>query len=441
MIENCIPSCNDMHTTSTSSSEKNVFIGWRKVNRVEETPFTFTLTSLGSWSLQKGLTVCDSLSAMASSELSRILNNANANLYPSEPQPNLHAMNVPNMLRCPQQPDLAFCNSTAMLGPWHQVNPQYWSKRNVLEWIEFHVEESKFDASLLNLDYCSMDGPTLCLHSRGSLINMFGPLFGERLYHSLESLKAKHTDDTTQSCILNETYALLDDFLLDLPHSPFISDGAGPLLDTVVIQNVHTDKTESDFGYYNDYKIQLTPGSDNGYDSYSESLQSSTAGSFLNPSSPESGGSDSDPEYSETRYQVTAQSFVKQEPMEKKKRGRPPKLGRGSEHFSETKKNKHTPRGTHLWEFIRDILIHPEKNQGLMKWEDRRDGIFKFLKSEAVAQLWGQKKKNSSMTYEKLSRAMRYYYKREILERVDGRRLVYKFGKNSSGWKVEELGM
>uniref|UniRef100_A0A3B5LSM5 Uncharacterized protein n=1 Tax=Xiphophorus couchianus TaxID=32473 RepID=A0A3B5LSM5_9TELE len=98
------------------------------------------------------------------------------------------------------------------------------------------------------------------------------------------------------------------------------------------------------------------------------------------------------------------------------------------------------PRGTHLWEFIRDILIHPEKNQGLMKWEDRREGVFKFLKSEAVAQMWGQKKKNTSMTYEKLSRAMRYYYKREILERVDGRRLVYKFGKNSSGWKTEEIG-
>ncbi|ELK34968.1 ETS-related transcription factor Elf-3 [Myotis davidii] len=73
-----------------------------------------------------------------------------------------------------------------------------------------------------------------------------------------------------------------------------------------------------------------------------------------------------------------------------------------------------------------------------MRWENRQEGVFKFLRSEAVAQLWGQKKKNSSMTYEKLSRAMRYYYKREILERVDGRRLVYKFGKNSSGWREEE---
>uniref|UniRef100_A0A4W5JVY7 ETS homologous factor n=1 Tax=Hucho hucho TaxID=62062 RepID=A0A4W5JVY7_9TELE len=95
-------------------------------------------------------------------------------------------------------------------------------------------------------------------------------------------------------------------------------------------------------------------------------------------------------------------------------------------------------RGTHLWEFIRDILLNPERNSGLLKWEDRTDGVFRFLKSETVAQLWGKKKNNSSMTYEKLSRAMRYYYKREILEHVDGRRLVYKFGKNAQGWRESE---
>lgn len=366
---------------------------------------------------------------MASSELSHILNNANANLYPSESQPTLTTMMVPSMLRSPHLLD--FSSSTTSHGLWHQVNPQYWTKRNVLDWIEFHVEDSKFDASLLNMEYCNMDGTVLCQLSRDTMIAMFGLEFGDRLHQSLEALKARHVDDLTQNCTLNETYELLDDFLLGFPQ------GLG-LLDTVVVNNAPIDKKETpDFGYYSDYKTQLTPGSDNGYDSYSESLQSSTTGSFLNPSSPESTMSDSDPEY----YPIPTKSFVKQEPVEKKKRGRPPKLNRGSEHFLETKKNKHSPRGTHLWEFIRDILIHPEKNQGLMKWEDRRDGIFKFLKSEAVAQLWGQKKKNSSMTYEKLSRAMRYYYKREILERVDGRRLVYKFGKNSSGWKLEEIGM
>nr|XP_033784803.1 ETS homologous factor isoform X2 [Geotrypetes seraphini] len=108
------------------------------------------------------------------------------------------------------------------------------------------------------------------------------------------------------------------------------------------------------------------------------------------------------------------------------------------DHPQKSGNKKHNPRGTHLWEFIRDILLNPERNPGLIKWEDRSEGIFRFLKSEAVAQLWGKKKNNSSMTYEKLSRAMRYYYKREILERVDGRRLVYKFGKNARGWKENE---
>ncbi|XP_031712296.1 ETS homologous factor isoform X1 [Anarrhichthys ocellatus] len=100
---------------------------------------------------------------------------------------------------------------------------------------------------------------------------------------------------------------------------------------------------------------------------------------------------------------------------------------------------KHNKRGTHLWEFIRDILLNPERNPGLIKWEDRTEGVFRFLKSNAVADLWGKKKNNSSMTYEKLSRAMRYYYKRGILERVDGRRLVYKFGNNARGWRESDM--
>ncbi|XP_077143120.1 ETS homologous factor isoform X1 [Ranitomeya variabilis] len=111
---------------------------------------------------------------------------------------------------------------------------------------------------------------------------------------------------------------------------------------------------------------------------------------------------------------------------------------KSQDHPQRASVKKHNPRGTHLWEFIRDILLTPEKNPGLIRWEDRSEGVFRFLKSEAVAQLWGKKKNNSSMTYEKLSRAMRYYYKREILERVDGRRLVYKFGKNARGWKEND---
>ncbi|XP_051764209.1 ETS-related transcription factor Elf-3 [Ctenopharyngodon idella] len=379
---------------------------------------------------------------MASSELSLILNNANANLYP-EPQPHLLSMTVP-VSRPPHLSEITFSSSNTM-GPWDQVNPQMWTRQNVLEWIAFHVEDSRFDASLLNMNYCSMDGLTLCATSKETLMGIFGQGFGERLHQSLENLKARYAIDLSENTVLSESELdILENILQD--SFPFMhGPNLGPLLETVVVQtSIPTDNSESKYSYFDEYTNQLTPESDHGYDSLTESFQSSHAGSFLNPSSPESNSSDSDPEYSEKPYSTGTKTSVKQEPgkSQKRGRGRPPKLrdSEGFDHFIQSKKSKHAPRGTHLWEFIRDILIHPEQNQGLMKWEDRRDGVFKFLKSEAVAQLWGQKKKNSSMTYEKLSRAMRYYYKREILERVDGRRLVYKFGKNSTGWRVEETG-
>ena len=44
---------------------------------------------------------------------------------------------------------------------------------------------------------------------------------------------------------------------------------------------------------------------------------------------------------------------------------------------------------------------------GILEWEDREQGIFRVVKSEALAKMWGQRKKNDRMTYEKLSRALR----------------------------------
>ncbi|NXF77160.1 ELF5 factor, partial [Sclerurus mexicanus] len=100
--------------------------------------------------------------------------------------------------------------------------------------------------------------------------------------------------------------------------------------------------------------------------------------------------------------------------------------------------NKDYLQNSHLWEFVRDLLLSPEENGGILKWEDRGQGIFRVVKSEALAKMWGQRKKNDRMTYEKLSRALRYYYKTGILERVD-RRLVYKFGKHAHGWQENKM--
>lgn len=64
-------------------------------------------------------------------------------------------------------------------------------------------------------------------------------------------------------------------------------------------------------------------------------------------------------------------------------------------------------KNQHLWEFIYEILMNPMYNPQFLRWENQREGVFRFVQSEAVAQLWGGLKNNENMTYEKLSRAMR----------------------------------
>ena len=47
-----------------------------------------------------------------------------------------------------------------------------------------------------------------------------------------------------------------------------------------------------------------------------------------------------------------------------------------------------------------------------------------------MARLWGSRKNRPAMSYDKLSRGLRYYYDKGILEKVVGRRFVYRFTAN-----------
>ena len=46
---------------------------------------------------------------------------------------------------------------------------------------------------------------------------------------------------------------------------------------------------------------------------------------------------------------------------------------------------------------------------------------------DEVARRWGIRKNRPQMSYDKLSRGLRYYYDKGILEKVTGRRFVYRF--------------
>ncbi|XP_078391221.1 ETS translocation variant 3-like protein, partial [Cetorhinus maximus] len=82
-------------------------------------------------------------------------------------------------------------------------------------------------------------------------------------------------------------------------------------------------------------------------------------------------------------------------------------------------------RQVQLWHFILDLL-RKEEYREVIAWQGEY-GEFVIKEPEEVARIWGMRKCKPQMNYDKLSRALRYYYSKRILHKTKGKRFTYRF--------------
>ena len=83
-----------------------------------------------------------------------------------------------------------------------------------------------------------------------------------------------------------------------------------------------------------------------------------------------------------------------------------------------------------LWQFLYALLGNSASNKygKLIEWTANRNSReFRLLEPEAIAIWWGEHKNKKNMSYDKLSRSLRYYYDKGIIRKIPGERYVYQF--------------
>lgn len=83
--------------------------------------------------------------------------------------------------------------------------------------------------------------------------------------------------------------------------------------------------------------------------------------------------------------------------------------------------------GRLLWDFLQQLLNDGgQRYTSYIAWKNKETGVFKIVDPAGLAKLWGIQKNHLSMNYDKMSRALRYYYRVNILRKVQGERHCYQ---------------
>lgn len=273
-----------------------------------------------------------------------------------------------------------FAHKMNMAGsfPWQRCSPvlpaslakypQTWTKEEVGVWLRWCADEYSIEP--VQSEKFDLNGKALCLLSRSDFMERV-PKNGDVLYNCLQSLMTKHTGE-----------ALPTGLVFVPPHSSISSSVSHTTMPCL---------SRSSFVPIRPHAFINLPSRRSPEDS---------APSMLRPALPQP-----DP------LGFAGSSSIL-DPL--------PGQSLATDHIERSSECRL------LWEFIYQLLSN-NKYSSYICWEDKEEYVFRIINPTGLAELWGQQKNRTNMTYEKLSRALRYYYRMNIIKKVPGKRLTYRF--------------
>ncbi|XP_032421902.1 transcription factor ETV7 isoform X1 [Xiphophorus hellerii] len=296
---------------------------------------------------------------------------------------------------------------------WHlpgrlRINPSLWDKEDVAHWL--HWAQKEYSLRRPEKGHFEMNGRALCLLTKEDFRRRC-PSSGDVLYEILQCVKQQRRSVVCQSPNVSALAASghiqapvssqIPPHSVQEPQSPIVSPvflavtAAAPaaVVATVSNQPEPISPLRERPPVFYPYSAPLTHNI------------GSAAVSVLPPNQIQS---------------LPLKESVIQEPLNLSSREKP----RSPLH----KANGRIPECRLLWDYVYQLLCD-DRYQDYIRWEDPDTHVFRVVDPNGLARLWGNHKNRDNMTYEKMSRALRHYYKLNIIQKERGQKLLFRFLK------------
>uniref|UniRef100_A0AAY4CL96 Transcription factor ETV6 n=2 Tax=Denticeps clupeoides TaxID=299321 RepID=A0AAY4CL96_9TELE len=265
-----------------------------------------------------------------------------------------------------------------------RINPSLWDKDDVIHWLRWAQKE--YSLRRTDHDKFEMNGKALCLLTKEDF-RLRCPSSGDVLYELLQCVKQRgivHTTTGSQSCQPPRAEGLMGPSMLSNRSVPICPVNPHTRPATGISQsNLHQEFRE------HPSPLHTTPPPPHAH--------------LVNQAQQLSSGNEEEPLNLSSREKAS-----------------------GAHQTSEA--NGKIADCRLLWDYVYQLLSD-RRYEAFIRWEDPEAMIFRVVDPNGLARLWGNHKNRVNMTYEKMSRALRHYYKLNIIKKETGQRLLFRFLK------------